>query len=186
MIERPRCRRVPPRPTRVGELGNTGAIAGGSLPPGGFPQIASGPNQGVFYFTKVPVDAESRIQINRAALRLNSDFYLLQPRKLRMGDPPDKCVRADVLPFLPLVERHEGLHLEPNSHTFVFRQELNQTVPQATEHVVSLGDVALLQSLADAAAQPGIQAAVQKAQDQINGGTVPPVPYCSFAFFPAP
>jgi hypothetical protein len=177
---------LPARPTRVGELGNTGAVAGGFVAAGGFSQITSGPNQGVLYVTQVPVKAESRVDINGVALSLNSDFYLLQPKKLKKSDPPGTCTRADVLPFLPEVERHEGLHLEPNSHTFVFRRELNLNVPQATEHVVSLGDIALLQSLADAAAQPGIQAALQKAADQINGGTVPPVPWCNFAFFTGP
>jgi hypothetical protein len=177
---------LPERPTRVGLLGNTAAVAGGAVKPDGFAQIPSGPNKGVLYVTTVPVEAESRVDINRVALSLNSAFYLLQLKKLRKGDPPDQCIRADVLPFLPKVEQHEGLHLEPGSHSFVFRQELNLHVPQATEHVVSLGDVSLLQGRADAAAQPGIQAAALKARDQINGGTVPPVPYCRFAFFPGP
>jgi len=170
----------------VGEWGNTAAVAGGSVKPGGFAQIPSGPNKGVLYVTSVPVEAESKVQINRVALSQNSDFYLRQPNKLKKGDPPDRCVRADVLLFLPKVEQHEGLHLEPNSHTFVFRRELNQNLPQATEHVVSLGDASELQAKADAAAQPGIQAAALAARDQINGGTVPPVPYCNFDFFPGP
>jgi hypothetical protein len=177
---------LPARPTRVGLLGNTAAVAGGAVKPDGFVQIPSGPNKGVLYVTTVPVEAESRVDINRVALSLKSDFYLLQPKKLRKTDPPDRCIQAQVLPFLPKVEEHEGLHLEPNSHAFVFRRELNLKVPQATEAVVSLGDASLLQGKADAAALPGIQAAALKAKDQINGGTVPPVPYCFFDYFPGP
>jgi hypothetical protein len=76
----------------------------------------------------------------------------------------------------------------PWSHTFVFRQELiNLKVAQATEHLVSLGDLDLLQMRADNAAQPGIQAAaVTSDDDNEPGGTVPPARYhCTiFAFFP--
>lgn len=168
-----------PRPTRVGELGNHQPLAQAYLPPDGFPQISSGPNQGVFYFTKVPAQAVSEIRINRVALALNSDFYFRQPKNA----PAGKCTRSDVVPFLPLVEGHEGLTLAPNSHAGVWRRELNLQVPQPTENVVALNDVSLLQSKADAAAQPGIQAAATASLDQVNGGTVPPVPYCTFRFF---
>jgi len=69
----------------------------------------------MFYFTEVPVEALSRIRINRIALSTNSDFYNLQPKNAS----PGKCKRSDVVPFLPLVEDHEGLTLSRH-HTPVY------------------------------------------------------------------
>ena len=82
-----------PHPSVPGQLGNHTAEAEGYLPPEGFPQISSGPNQGVLFFTKVPVFARSRIRINRVALALNSDFYFHQPVTV----PPfsNQCTRDD-------------------------------------------------------------------------------------------
>lgn len=170
----------PAHPRRVGELGNHQGFAQGYLPPSGFPQIPAGPNKGVFFFTKVPVQALSEIRINRVALRVNSDFYLRQPRN---NPPAGRCRRADVMPFLPLAEAHEGLTLAPNSHAGVFRRELNNGVPEATEAVSALNDLSLLQTKVDQAAQPGIQNAATLSLDQVNGGTVPPIPYCTFRYF---
>jgi hypothetical protein len=172
---------LPIRPKVPGELGNHAGDAQGYLPPGGFPQVTSGPNQGVFYFTRVPVAAKSDIRINRVALSLNSDFYLRQPKSVPSGST--KCAQADVLPFLPKAENHEGLTLASNSHAGTWRRELNARVPQATENVVALNDVSLLQAKAQTAAQPGIQAALANSRDQINGGTVPPIVHCTFRYF---
>jgi hypothetical protein len=161
-------------------LGNHQAFAQGYLPPNGYQQISGGPNGGVFFFTQVPVQALSEIRINRVALAVNSDFYLRQPKN---NAPAGKCTRADVLPFVPLAEAHEGLTLGPNSHAGVFRRELNNGVPQATEGVAALNDLSLLQTKVDQAAQSGIQSAATLSLDQINGGTVPPIPYCTFKFY---
>ncbi len=169
-------------PARPGDLGNHQPLAEAYLPAEGFPQISSGPNQGVFYFTKVPVQAVSEIRINRVALAPNSDFYFLQPESV----PPysTKCTRNDVFPFLPKAEEHEGFTLAPASHAGTFRRELNLRVPQATEDVVALNDVSLLQLKADAAARPGIHAADSSSNDLINGGSVPPIVYhCDFTYF---
>src|SRR5207249_4508202 len=48
---------------------------------------------------------------------------------------------------------------------------------------VSLNDLALLIGRADTAAGPGIQAARNTTKDQKDGGTVPPIPYCTFKYF---
>ena len=176
---------LPAHPTRVGELGNHQSLGQGYLPPNGFPQVPAGPNKGVFYFSKVPVKAESEIRINRAAMALNSDWYLLQPKNVPKNSPD--CSQKHVLPFRTVVETHEGLTLADSSHAWVYRRELNLQVPQATEGVVALNDPGLLQSKADSAAQPGIQSAAAKARDRINGGVVPPVQVtCLFKYFPTP
>jgi hypothetical protein len=133
----------------------------------------------IFYFTKVPAGAIAEVRINRVALALNSDFYLLQPKNA----PPARCTRNDVLPFLPKAEDHEGLNgPKPDSHAYVFRQELNNRVPPLTEGVVALNDVALLLEKADAAAQPGIIAA-QQISDDAPVGIVQGISYCDFKFF---
>lgn len=119
------------------------------------------------------------------ALAEFSDFWYRQPknRQYRPNQLPT-CSRADVVPFVPLAEAHEGLHAEPGSHTGVFRTELNRQVPQATESVVALNDLSLLFDKADAAAQPAITSAQQLARDQNQGGTVPPIQVdCYFKFF---
>lgn len=170
---------LPPHPTQPADLGTHAPFAQAYVPANGYPQIQSGPNQGMFYFTEVPVEALSRIRINRVALSTGSDFYNLQPKNAPRG----KCKRSDVVPFLPLAEDHEGLTLSPTSHAGVFRNELNRQVPQATEHVVALNNLALLLDRADTAAAPGIQAARNAARDQKDGGTVPPIPYCTFKYF---
>lgn len=106
-------------------------------------------------------------RINRDALLVGSDFYLLQPKNA----PSGKCARRDLAPFEPLVEAHEGVTLSLTSHAGVFRHELNRLVPQSVEGVVALNDLGLFLNRADAAAAPGITSATNTAKDQIYGGT---------------
>lgn len=172
---------LPIHPTRVGELGNTANIAQ-VVAPTTWVQIPAGPNAGVFYFTDVPVTAQSQIRINRAALSVNSDFYLLQPT----NGPAFKCKRADVIPFIPGLEAHEGLGLQPLSHARVFRDTLNAHVPQTTEPVVAQGDFVNLWNQGQIAAQSAIDLASLRAQDKppYGNGIVPPVPYpCTFKYY---
>jgi hypothetical protein len=142
----------------------------------------SGPNQGVWYLTQVPLQALSRIRINYVALADSSDFWFLQPK----GGPATQCTRSRVAPFLPKVEEHEGLtlSLNPASHAGVWRNELNLQVPPAVEHVVALGSWEALEAAVQQAASPGITDAVKKHRHQTEpGGTVPAVPWCNFKYF---
>ncbi len=111
---------------------------------------------------------------------MNSAFYLRQPTKVTK---PGSCTQADVVPFLTPLEAHEGLHTEPGSHVGVFRQKLNELVPQATESVVSLGTAQDLDSTTTAQTADEFNQATLYAKDVRDGGTVPPVPYCNFKFF---
>jgi hypothetical protein len=162
------------------QLGDHAGFVESYLPPDGYFQVQSGPNTGVLYFTKVPIEGLSRIRINRTALSFGSDFYFRQPAN---NAPPGRCLRADVVPFLPLAENHEGLTLSSTSHAGVLKSELKQLVPQSTEHVVALNDLGLLLDKAKLAAEPGINAARQASLDQVNGGTVPAIQYCTFRYF---
>jgi hypothetical protein len=49
--------------------------------------------------------------------------------------------------------------------------------------VVALNDLGLLLDKAKLAAEPGINAARQASLDQVNGGTVPAIQYCTFRYF---
>jgi hypothetical protein len=142
-------------------------------------QIPNGPNQGVFYAIAVPIDALARVRVNREALSVGTDFYFRQPTNA----PAGKCNRSQVVPFVPLAEDHEGVTLSPTSHAGVFKNELNRLVPQAVEGVVSLNDIALFVDRANVALAPGKSAAATAAMDSAQGGTVPPVPYCTFRYF---
>lgn len=168
---------LPVYPDSVGKLGNAENIADVLAPPGSWSEIQSGPNTGLLFFGSVPVQAISRIRINRVALAVNSSFY-----KLQFINTPPMCLQQDVVPFLPLVEAHEGLHLESSSHAGVFRQQLNLRVPQTTEAAVGR-NLQELEANASTYALPAIEISRQMARDQQNGGTVPPVPYCNFRYF---
>jgi hypothetical protein len=97
------------------------------------------------------------------------------------------CTREDVVPFLPVVEEHEGLTLADSSHAGVFRRELNRTVPSASESVIAQDPTVLLVK-AQAATQAPIEAAARTADDQKDGGVVSPAKYhCApFKYFQAP
>jgi hypothetical protein len=171
---------LPEKPTREGELGDHAGFAQATAVPEVLGYIVSGPNTGVFFAIRVPLDGLSRIRMNRIALSSGSAFYFRQPAH---SNDPNKCTRSQVVPFLPLAEAHEGLTLSPTSHAGVFRNELNRLVPQAVEHVVALNNITQFINRVDSAAAPGIAAAHNASRDQINGGTVPPVVYCKFKYF---
>jgi hypothetical protein len=169
-----------PQPDSAAELGQFRGYADASFgPPDRVAQVAAGPNQGMFYPIEVPVAGLARIWINRVALADGSDFYNLQPASAQ----PPQCSQADVVPFLPLAEDHEGTTLSPTSHAGVFRDVLNQQVPQPTESVTALNDIGLFLDRVTSAAAPGIAAAVQDSKDMSQGGTVPPIHYCLFTYF---
>jgi hypothetical protein len=170
---------LPVRPTRVGELGNTGLpIAPGAWLLGRVATIPlGGPNAGVWYVTQVPINVLLRIQVNRAALSQHSDFWRRQPTN---NPPPGMCVRADVVPFVPVVERHEGLAFEPGSHTGLYRARLNQTAGPATEGLVGMTETDL-----QANADPVVNMLVTDANNESAKADQPPhIPvYCNFRYF---
>jgi hypothetical protein len=173
---------LPIHPVRVGELGATANIPG--IFPGltGYSSVIdSGPQKGVAYWTDMPAVAQSWIFINRIAMAVNSDWYKLQPKN---GAPPGICNQSKVLPFIPVVEAHEGLQLQLGSHAEVFKRKMNELVPQVTESVVILGFESDLIDKTTVAATPAFNQAVLIAGDTHSGGTVPPAPYpCTFKYF---
>jgi hypothetical protein len=144
-------------------------------------QVPGGPNQGAMFFVSVPFLGGDSIKVNRTALSFNSLFYLNQPTN---GNKPGQCHRTDVVPFLPLVEGHEGVTLSSTSHAGTFRTQLNLRLPSALESVVA-SNIGTLDTRALAAAAPGRAAALQAADDAppAGNGTVPAVIYCTFKYF---
>jgi hypothetical protein len=179
VLEKDQTNILPERPERVGHLGAAANHAGIFPLPGQAVQITSGPQQGVSYWADTPGQGETWVYINRIALALNSAFYNLQPKSGGGG----KCLRKDVLPFIPVVEAHEGLNLELNSHAETFKRKLNELVPQKTESVVINGNEDLI-TKTEIAAQASIDEAKLAAKDVAEGGTVPPAQYhCLFKYF---
>lgn len=166
---------LPNPPDSAGNLGNHGGTAGAGILPGGYETVQSGPNTGVYYLTDVPIQAFSFVYINRAAMSVGSYWYNLQPAAhARKG----YCTQADVLPFIPHVEAHEGLGVEVNSHAWAFRNTLNSQVPPAEEAVTGWGFTEL-QDSAQARLQVPL-AAAHLASEQID--ITNPIEYCKFKY----
>jgi hypothetical protein len=109
------------------------------VPSDGYEQASSGPNKGLWFFTK------------------------------------------------PKVIDHEGFPNgytpPPASHTGSLRAELNRRTPKVTEPIwSSVGEVDL-ESKATTVAQSEIDAAIKWSLDQRDGGSAPPVTYCTFKYF---
>ena len=168
---------LPARPLAPADLGNHAGFVDAYAPPGGVVQVSGGPNAGVIFFSEVPIRGLSRIQINRVALSVGSEFY---NRQRKNGGPPGSCLQADVMPFLPLAEDHEGLTLSPTSHAGTLKNQLNSNVPQLSEGAHAPGDLLAAQDMALALSANAIAAAKQASLDVINGGTVPAIQYCAF------
>jgi len=170
---------LPLRPTALGQLGDTRHFPDVDLltAPQKYAQISEGPNTGVFYLVKVPLAVRSDIRVNRAALKAGSAFYKRQPAKSK---DPSKCSQAQVEPFVAVIERHEGLHLESNSHTYLYRQKLDELAGPATEAIVSLNDLSDLFNKALTVGQPVFNAALANAA---RADTEFPPTYCLFRYF---
>jgi hypothetical protein len=183
---------LPDRPTKLEDFGQHVGLVTGQVGPDNAERVATGPNQGVMFLTKVPITAKSALSINRRALTKDSEFYLLQypKRKQRPGGQPPWCGQPDVLEGPPYVIAHEGLGSPPplGSHARVFRDELNKRVPPALEPVVALGtNTNALTSRVQSAAQVPIAEAQTLSKDApygiVQGSSWP---QCQFIFFPSP
>jgi hypothetical protein len=137
---------LPIHPTEDGDLGETRSFTFGFAPSNRIAQVTSGPNRGWYYATAVPIIDSSKIQINRAALAKNSDFY--KRHTTRGGS---FCPRSEVLAFLPKAIAHEGLNFEVNSHAWAYSNGLDQTIGDLVEGAVGPTPEDLAASARDAA-----------------------------------
>ena len=178
-------RGLPVRPTAIGDLGVTALPT--AFPDGtgsawifddGYAQVPpGGPNAGAHYLTRVPVNLDLVIEINRTALSVGSDFY---NRQYKNNAPAGKCRQADVVPFIPVVEAHEGTAWQTGSHTERYRTRLNQIAGPGTEAVVGM-TYDELQTRANAAVGP-LYADAANAGARADDPPNRPV-YCEFRYF---
>ncbi|MGH7718738.1 MAG: hypothetical protein ACREON_07840, partial [Gemmatimonadaceae bacterium] len=87
--------------------------------------ITTGPNAGLGFLTDFPMTVEFLIRVNRAALKVGSDFYNLQPTTA-VGQ---SCGKSDVVPFIQFILEHEGANFETGSHAGLYRRRFTELKP---------------------------------------------------------
>jgi hypothetical protein len=98
--------------------------------------VGSGPNQGLIYYTDIPFDFYTSIQINTAALADGSDFQQIQESTQRTIRGVTYCGRDKVPAMVSLVEAHEGTNGETNSHAGIFHDQATRVAREQYEGLV--------------------------------------------------
>ena len=140
---------LPARPDSVHQLGDIHQSMSLELGRGTWEPILSGPNANLAYFTGVPAQYEAIVHVNRAALAVGSDFWNAQYTRQRSSGVVDCLQReADIVGFIPVILRHEGIGFDPKSHAFLYVVEAEQVGNPGYERAVAPTP----QELADSAA----------------------------------
>jgi hypothetical protein len=169
---------LPVHPTEAADLGVTRSFTFGFTTPDRIALIASGPNQGWYYATAMPIRDSSAIQINRAALAKNSDFYKRHANKAQ----GDICPRSEVTAFLPKAIAHEGVNLEVNSHAWAYGNALDQTVGDLVEGALGATPEDLAASARNAAG-PAIDDANEASARVDIDHPIPTLNNCVFNYY---
>lgn len=126
---------LPEVPDSLGDLGHIGfhpSTLGTSVK-----EIMGGPNRGLNYLSAPPYAIEARINVNTVALAVKSRFWFNQPpQRYVRPDGTEGCARRDVVPFIPVIRRHEGVGLFPGSHARFFQDTLFAETGLSLEAVV--------------------------------------------------
>ncbi len=140
---------LPARPDSVHQLGDIHQAMSLELGRGMWEPILSGPNANLAFFTGVPAQYEAIVHVNRAALAVGSDFWNAQYTRQRSSGVVDCLQReADIVGFIPVVLRHEGIGFDPKSHAFLYVAEAERVGNPGYERAVAPTP----QELADSAA----------------------------------
>jgi hypothetical protein len=94
-----------------------------------------GPNHGLAYLKEVPMQP-SAIVVIHPALNRGSAFYGAQAQTSNVVSGTQPCVQSRWDTYVRLVEEHEGLNGNANSHVGAFQAALNPAAAEAVEHVV--------------------------------------------------
>lgn len=95
-----------------------------------YKSVPSGPNAGIAYLTDMPdLDVEGSVHVNHQVLSPPSAF-------LDRQTGPPFCTGSQVTALIPLIEAHEGLGLEADSHSRAFRDTMWELGGPAMEGVV--------------------------------------------------
>lgn len=126
------------RPDNVRQLGHIHNLAHWVLGQGYWEPILSGPNDLLGFLTKIPIRYQGRVHVNRLALRDSSAFWLAQLDSMPQIQPGQAipCLRTDVLPVIPLIQKHEGVGLDAHSHAYLWVEEGKKVFGPAVEAIV--------------------------------------------------
>jgi hypothetical protein len=98
-----------------------------------------GPNHGLAYLKEVPMNPTAVVVIHPALAR-GSTFYRRQAQTSNVvhGTPP--CVQSRWDEYVRMVEDHEGLRGNTNSHVGALEAAINPAAAEAVEHIVRRTD----------------------------------------------
>jgi hypothetical protein len=99
--------------------------------------ILTGPNANLAYLVAPPATHHGIVHVNRTALSVGSDFWNAQYTRQRSSGVVD-CLRReqDIVGFIPVVLRHEGIGLDPKSHVYLYAAEADRVGNPRYEAVV--------------------------------------------------
>lgn len=144
----PDAETMPTRPVVIQQLGHIHNLLTTAVRREHWEPIFAGPNANLAYLVDVPVSYRGSIHVNRTALAVGSDFWNAQYTRQRSADVVD-CLRReeDIVGFIPVILRHEGVGFDPKSHAFLFREAVQRVGNSRFEAVIG----ASLQELVDQA-----------------------------------
>jgi hypothetical protein len=130
-----------------------------------------GPNHGLAYLKEVPMKPTAVVVIHPALLR-GSTFFRQQARTSNVVHGTAPCVQSRWDEYVRLVEEHEGLRGNRNSHVGAFGAALNPAAAESVEHLVRPTDQ--LAAMADEwwhLLQPVIDRATEQASNNVFHST---------------
>lgn len=130
---------MPTKPDTVRQLGHIHPVLTVALSRDKWEPILSGPNANLAYLRDLPIAYRGTIHVNRAALAVGSEFWNAQPvRPPRNSDGVVHCLRReeDILGFIPVILRHEGVGFDPKSHAYLYVEEAERVGNPEFERVV--------------------------------------------------
>jgi hypothetical protein len=90
-----------------------------------------GPNHGLAFYNRLPVELTLGVFVH-PEMETHGTFYLRHP----VRSSSSECERGDFPRFVALILQHEGLPVNPNSHTGVFLREFQGAIGPALEGIV--------------------------------------------------
>lgn len=134
-IVAPPNQQVPPIPTAENQLGGfagRGVILGGG--DNVFDYITDyGPNHGLTLYSRVPVELDLGVTVH-PEMENQGVFFRRHPPV--NGGAGRFCVQRDFPRYVQLILAHEGLPMNPNSHTGVYLSEYEALAGPAVEDIV--------------------------------------------------
>lgn len=139
---------LPARPDSLRQLGDIHQSMSIELSRDKWEPILTGPNANLAYLVAPPATHHGIVHVNRVALSVGSDFWNAQYTRQRSSGVVDCLQREqDVVGFIPVVLRHEGIGVDPKSHASLYAAEADRVGNPRYEAIVGT----TVQELADMA-----------------------------------